>query len=128
MQLHNFTNVIIMLMFLGGVMIKLLKYMQKKEWFYAFFGVIFIVFNVWLELKIPEYMSTITALVQTPGSEMSEILKNGGYMLVCAVASAITSVVVGYVAAIVSTRLSRRIRSKIFDKVVDFNHRGITDS
>ena len=63
-------------------MIQLFKKLKAIEW--ALFGVslIFIITQVWLDLKLPDYMSEITQLVQTPGSEMNEILVAGGWMLV----------------------------------------------
>ena len=60
-------------------MIKLLKNLGKKEWLLALVCLVLIIGQVWLELKMPDYMSEITILVQTQGSEMSEIVKNGGY-------------------------------------------------
>lgn len=65
-------------------MIKLLKNLKAKEIILAILVFILVIFQVWLELKMPDYMSSITKLVQTRGSQMSEILKNGGYMLACA--------------------------------------------
>ena len=59
-------------------MIKLLKNLGKKEWLLALVCLVLIISQVWLELKMPDYMSEITILVQTQGSEMSEIVKNGG--------------------------------------------------
>ena len=59
-------------------MIKLLKNLGKKEWLLALVCLVLIIGQVWLELKMPDYMSEITILVQTQGSEMSEIVKNGG--------------------------------------------------
>lgn len=58
-------------------MIKILKYLHKKDWMYVLFGFIFILAQVWLDLKLPDYMSEITMLVQTEGSTMAEILKAG---------------------------------------------------
>ena len=75
-------------------MIKLLKYLGKKQWILAIVCFILIFGQVWLELKMPDYMSEITVLVQTEGSSMSEIIKNGAYMLACAFGSLIDSVVV----------------------------------
>ncbi len=66
-------------------MIKLLKNLGKKEAILAIICVILIVGQVWLELKMPDYMSAITVLVQSENSEMSEILKNGSYMIGCAI-------------------------------------------
>ena len=65
-------------------MIKLLKKFTKKEWLLSFIALILIVTEVWLELKMPDYMSEITVLVQSEGSNMKDILINGGYMLACA--------------------------------------------
>ncbi len=65
-------------------MIKLLKNIDKREWLIAIVCFVFIIGQVWLELKMPEYMSEITVLVQTEGSQMSDIVKNGAYMLGCA--------------------------------------------
>ena len=59
-------------------MIKLLKNFGKKEWIIVAISFILIFSQVWLELKMPDYMSAITRLVQTEGSQMSEIRKNGG--------------------------------------------------
>ncbi len=102
-------------------MLKLLKYLQKKEIGMIILSIGFIVLQVWLDLEIPDYMSTITTLVQTPGSTINDILLNGGYMLACAVASAITTIIVGFLAAKIASRLARRIRSLVFNKVVNFS-------
>lgn len=65
-------------------MIKILKNLNKREWIMVLISLILVSMQVWLELKMPDFMSQITVLVKTPGSQMSEILKNGGYMLFCA--------------------------------------------
>ena len=106
-------------------MLKLFKLLSKKE--YGWFGcsLVFIVAQVWLDLKMPEYMSAITQLVQTPGSEMSEILINGGYMLLCAVGSMAASMITGYFAARIASGLSKSIRDKVFKKVLGFNSEEI---
>lgn len=83
-------------------------------------SLVFIVAQVWLDLKMPEYMSAITELVQTPGSKMSAILQNGGYMLLCAVGSMIAAMITGYFAARVAAGLSRTVREKMFKKVLQF--------
>ena len=80
-------------------MFKLLKRLGKRELIYVLICVIFVTVQVWLELKLPDYMSQITRLVQTEGSTMSEILEQGGYMLACALGSLISSIIVGYFAA-----------------------------
>ena len=106
-------------------MLKLLKQMTKREYGMVLVSLVFIVAQVWLDLKMPEYMSTITELVQTPGSEMSDILLNGGYMLLCAVGSMIAAMITGYFAARVAASLSKTVREKVFKKVMRFNSEEI---
>ncbi len=98
-------------------MFKLFKTLGKKEIVMALLCAVLIVGQVWLELKMPDYMSEITVLVQTEGSQMSEIIKNGAYMLACALGSLISAVFVGYMASTISATLSMNVRKKIFDKV-----------
>lgn len=98
-------------------MLKLLKNLGKKEIILAIISLILIIAQVWLELKMPDYMSEITVLVQTEGSEMSEIIQNGAYMLSCALGSLVSAVIVGYLASNISATFSMKVRKKIFDKV-----------
>ena len=102
-------------------MIQLFKKLKAIEW--GLFGVsfIFIVTQVWLDLKIPDYMSEITRLVQTPGSEMKDILVAGGWMLLCALGSLATSMVVAAISAKIASNLSARLRFILFDKVQSFS-------
>ena len=102
-------------------MFKLLKQMRKKDWLLVLVCIAFIVFQVWLDLKLPEYMSEITTLVQTEGSKMADILLNGGYMLLCAFGSLLAAVVTGYFVAKIAANFSRDLRKRIFDKVEDFS-------
>lgn len=98
-------------------MIKLLKNLTKKDLLLALISFILIVFQVWLDLKMPDYMSEITVLVQTEGSEMKDILLNGGGMLLCAFGSLIAAVIVGYLISIIAADFSKRVRKKLFTKV-----------
>ncbi len=98
-------------------MIKLFKNLTKKDVCFILVAILLIVFQVRLDLKLPDYMSEITRLVQTTGSEMSEILKNGGYMLLCAFGSLLSAIFVGYLASNVSARFSMNTRKKLFDKI-----------
>ena len=98
-------------------MIKLIKNFGKKDWLIVLVSAIIIVLEVWLDLKMPDYMSQITVLVQTEGSRMSDILKNGGYMLLCAFGSLVGAVIVGYLISILASRFSRNLRNKLFKKV-----------
>ena len=98
-------------------MFKLFKNFTKKDYLLIFISLIFILVQVWLDLKLPDYMSEITKLVQTEGSKMSAILENGGYMLLCAFGSLLSAVLVGYISSNVSASFSKTIRKKLFDKV-----------
>lgn len=100
---------------------KLFKNFTKKDWFYIFICICLIVFQVWLELRMPDYMSSITRLVQTEGSEMREIIKEGALMLTCALGSLLSAIVVGYFATHVSSSFSYHLKNVIFKKVQEFN-------
>ncbi len=102
-------------------MIKILKYLKPIHWITAAISVGFIVMQVWLDLKLPEYMSEITILVQTPGSEMSEIWAAGGQMMLCTLGSFASAIIVGFFAARIAASLSRILRSRLFNKVESFS-------
>lgn len=103
-------------------MIKILKKLKPRERYMLMVSLRFIVLQVWLDLKMPEYMSTITTLVETPGSELSEILLNGGYMLLCAVGSMLAAIVTCFFAAKIAAGLSMTLRENVFKKVMRFNN------
>ena len=98
-------------------MLKLFKNLQKKDYLWGLIAFGLIAAQVWLELKMPDYMSEITQLVQTEGSKMQDILINGGYMLLCALGSLVASICVGYFAANVAATFSKKTRKKLFTKV-----------
>ena len=98
-------------------MFKLIKNFKKKDWLVVLVSILLIVTQVWLELKMPDYMSKVTVLVQTEGSKMSEILKNGGFMLLCAFGSLVGAVIVGYLIALLAAGFSKDLRLKLFRKV-----------
>jgi len=102
-------------------MLKIFKYLKPKEWTFIVASIVFIVGQVWLDLKLPDYMSKITTLVQTEGSETSDIWAAGGKMLLCALGSMILAVIVGYFAARVATSLSKELRKGVFDKTLSFS-------
>lgn len=102
-------------------MLKILKYLTKKDWLFVLYSFLFVVVQVYLDLKLPDYMSEITMLVQTPNSEMGEILSAGGYMLACALGSLLASFIVGYFAARIASNLSWRLRSNVYDKIQGFS-------
>ena len=102
-------------------MLKLLGKFTKKEWLLAALSVAFVVVQVWLSLTMPDYMREITMLIQTPGSEMPEILSAGGMMLACALGSLAASVVTAVCAARVGTSFSANVRRLLFAKVQAFS-------
>lgn len=102
-------------------MLKIFKYLQKKEYLLILCSLVFIVTQVYLDLKLPDYMHEITMLVQTEGSKMSDVLLQGGYMLLCAIGSVIASIIVGFFAAKVAAGFSVRLRAMVFEKTMSFS-------
>ena len=102
-------------------MTKLLKEFNKKDYFFVLICILLIVFQVWLDLRLPDYMSEITKLVQTEGSKMSDILTQGSYMLLCAGGSLISAVIVGYLTSYISATFSQNTRKTLFTKVQEFS-------
>ena len=98
-------------------MLKILKNMKKKDIISIILIIGLISLQVYLDLKIPDYMSTITRLVQTEGSKIHDIILNGSYMLLCAFGSLASAVVTGYIISKLSSNFSLNIREKLFDKV-----------
>lgn len=102
-------------------MVKIFKYLKPLEWLLIAVSVVFIVGQVWLDLKLPDYMNDITKLVQNTDSAYSEIWKTGGYMLLCALGSFISAIIVGYFASRIAAALAKRLRSMLFNKVEAFS-------
>jgi len=101
-------------------MIKLFKNFNKKDMVIIFFIIALVVGECFLELKMPDYMSEITRLVQTPGSKMCDILVQGSYMLICAFISLIGACIVGFLTSKISATLSKKLRKRLFTKVQEF--------
>ena len=113
-------------------MLRLLKRLKAAEWLQALVSLVFIVTQVWLDLKLPDYMSEITQLTQTPNSAISDIWLAGGKMLLCALGSVASAVIVGFLASRIAASFSQRLRSQLFTKVDSFSmeeiNRFSTDS
>ena len=101
-------------------MIKIFKNLNKRDYVLMPIIILLIVFQVYLELRIPEYMTEITTLVKTNGT-INEILTQGLYMTLCAFISLIDSFIVGYIIANITANFSLNVRSKLFNKVNDFS-------
>lgn len=102
-------------------MIKNLKYLRARDWVALVLAFILILFQVRLDLLIPEYMSEITQTVQTPGSQITEILRTGGLMLAASFGSVAASIVVGYFTATMAAGLGKELRFALFEKVQSFS-------
>lgn len=102
-------------------MLRIFKNFEKKDWLLIVCALVFIVGQVWLDLKLPDYMAEITRLVQTEGSELSDVLTQGAFMILCAVGSMVASIITVYFAAKVAAGFSNRLRKKVFDKTLSFS-------
>lgn len=102
-------------------MLKLLKKFTKKDWVNAFICIFFIVVQVWLSMTMPQYMSEITVLVETPGSQMSDVAKAGVLMMLCALGSLLASVITNVFSSLVGSSFAFTLRDSIFKKVGSFS-------
>lgn len=102
-------------------MLGILKYLRKREMLFMLGTIVVTIIQVFLELKLPDYMNAITTTVITPGSPMSEIWRAGRMMLLCSFGGLVASVAVGFFCAKVATGFSMRLRSKVYDKVTGFS-------
>ena len=108
-------------------MIKIFRYLNKKQWIQILLSLVFIVTQVFLDLKIPDYMSKITMYVESPGHTVSDIVGEGKWMLLCAFGSLFSAIIVGYLASKISASFSKNLRSRIFSKVESFSMKEINE-
>lgn len=108
-------------------MLKIFQHLKKNEWMLVLFSIVFIVTQVWLDLKLPDYMAEITTLIQMDGTKMSELVEPGLYMLLCAIGSMIAAIIVGFFAAKIAAGLSMRLRSMVFEKTMSFSMEEINN-
>lgn len=104
---------------------RILKCFGKLEYLMMFLSLGLIFGEIWLELTMPEYMSTITTLLQTGGS-VKEILYNGCIMLLCSLGSLIFSIIVGLFTALLAGKIGQKFREQIYDKVGSFSKAEIS--
>ena len=102
-------------------MLRIFKNFRKQEVVLALFSVVFVVAQVWLELKLPDYMREITSLITTQDSAMHDILIAGGKMLLCAFGSLLVTILVAVCASRIASNFSAIVRGKLFDKVQSFS-------
>lgn len=108
-------------------MSRIIKCLHKREWLYILATAFILTFQVWLDLEIPDYMSKITILIQTEGSQMSDILVNGGYMLLCSILSVALVFASGFFAARIAATVAKRLRAQVFDKTLSFSMSDMRD-
>ena len=101
-------------------MLRILKYLSKAEIGQMLIALVTIVGQVYFDLKLPDYMSDITTLVETPGSDMKDIWIAGGKMLLISLGSVACAIITGYIAARVAASFTQRLRSLEFRKVESF--------
>ena len=100
---------------------KVFARLSSGEWLMICISLVFVVGQVWLDLRVPEYMKEVTSIVTKPGGEIAEVLKVGGMMLLCTLGSATTSVIVGFIGARVGAGFSHKLRGDVFRRVTSFS-------
>ncbi len=101
-------------------LLKLFRYLRAKEWLFCLFSLVFVCAQVVLDLMIPDYMSQITTLIETPGSAIGDVWSAGGMMLLCAFGSLVSSITVCFFASRIAANFSKRLRKEMFYKVESF--------
>lgn len=108
-------------------MIKLLKKMGKREVLMAVLCALLVLGQVYFDLTLPDYMTDLTMMLNTAGSETSDILNVGLKMLGCTLASAALAIVCGYLSAKTASGFSYTIREKLFNHVMDMGSEEMQD-
>lgn len=106
-------------------MVKLFKFLTKKDWLFILLVFVFTILGVWLNLLMPDYMTKVTQLVETGGA-VSDVWKSGLIMLLCAIGDALCAIIIGYFAAQVAAGFSANLREQIYNKVVSFSMEEIS--
>ena len=107
-------------------MLRLIRELKLREWVFAIIGIVFIAMQVFLDLKMPEYMTEITKIAQGTSGEIENIWTNGAFMLLCALGSVVCSIITSLFFVRISTDFSARLREKIYAKVQSFSMAEIT--
>ena len=102
-------------------------YFRKIDGLYFILILALIILQIYLDLRLPDYMSEITLLIQTEGITLNQVLKSGGSMLLCALASMTTSIINGYFIAKIAVGFTKRLRASVFKKIISFSVKEIDD-
>ena len=108
-------------------MLMVFKRLGTKEWLMMSISLVFVVAQVWLDLRVPDYMSAVTLIVSTPGGSVKDVWLEGGKMLLCTLGSVAASVIVGFFASRVAAGFSHRLRSDVFRRVESFSMEEINE-
>lgn len=103
----------------------IIKNLNKKDWILIFIALAFIVLQVYVDLKLPEFTTNLTDMLNKGNLTTKKTLIQGGYLLLCAFSSALISIVIGYLTAIVGTRLAKTLREKVFERIQGYSMREI---
>lgn len=101
-------------------MTKLLKQMRQKDWLMAGLCAILVLGQIYFDLRLPDYMSSLTVLIKSPDSTMADILHTGVEMLGCTLASAVLCIICGFLTARVAAGFGFSVREAVFNKIADF--------
>ena len=104
---------------------KLAKHITGKEWGMILLTILFTCFSVYLELEVPTYISEITALIGTPGTELGELWSPAIKMMGLSLLAFLSSVIVGFFASRVAASYTTHLRSDIFNRVLDYSQTEI---
>ncbi|MBB5183798.1 ABC transporter ATP-binding protein [Catenisphaera adipataccumulans] len=99
---------------------QLFRYYRPKEYFWLLAALVFVFFQVYFNLKLPDYMSEITQLVETEGSRMADIRANGWEMIKCAFAALMMAVISSYIVTKLSATLTYRVRRQLYEHITKF--------
>ena len=105
-------------------MLRLFRLLSKKEWLFVLLVAGFVVLSVWLDLKLPSYMSEITEKLYT-GASWQDLMAPGGMMLLCAVCSGVASVVATFFVAQIAGGFGAKLRESVYKKVLGFSQNEI---
>ena len=101
-------------------MLKLIGRLRRNDILMALLCSLLVLGQIYFDLELPDYMSDLTVLIETPGSTMGDILHTGLEMLGCTLASAVLCVICGYLTAKVAAGFALTIRERVFNKIADF--------
>ena len=108
-------------------MLKLLKNMRKREILMAVLCAVLVLGQVYFDLLLPDYMTDLTRLIKTPGTQTGDIAAIGGKMLLCTLASAVLAIGCGYLSAKTASGFSYAVRRKLFCHVMDVGSEEMQD-